>query len=104
MRDEAHIGFVDAHAECDSGDDDDAVIALEALLIRRARRRIHTGVIWQRGDAVLDQPVRGFFHFLARLAIHDAGLSRMRIEKIGELPPRVVLLDDAITNIRPIET
>ena len=39
MRDEAHVGLVDAHAEGDGGHHDDAFLAQEARLMRRARVR-----------------------------------------------------------------
>ena len=39
MRDEAHVGLVDAHAEGDGGDHHDAVLALEARLVARRGSR-----------------------------------------------------------------
>ncbi len=36
MRDEAHVGFVDAHAERDGRDDHHRVVAQKAVLIRGA--------------------------------------------------------------------
>ena len=35
VRDEAHVGLVDAHAEGDGGDHHDALLAQEALLVAR---------------------------------------------------------------------
>ena len=37
MGDEAHVGLVDAHAEGDGGDHDDAVFLEEAVLVALAR-------------------------------------------------------------------
>ena len=58
MRDEAHVGLVDAHAERDGRHHDDAVLALEAGLVRGSRLRVHAGVVGERGDAVADEPRR----------------------------------------------
>ncbi len=52
MRDEAHVGLVDAHSKSDGGDNHDAVVALEACLVCRARLRVHAGVIRQRLNAL----------------------------------------------------
>jgi hypothetical protein len=75
MRHEAHVRFVDAHAEGDGGGHDDAVIAQKGILIAPAHRLFHAGVIRQRLDAVFHQPGSGFLHLLARQAIDDAGAS-----------------------------
>src|SRR5699024_11339911 len=49
--DEADIGFVDAHAEGDRGDHDDAVLAQEPRLILRPYLGREPRVIGQSGDA-----------------------------------------------------
>jgi hypothetical protein len=41
LRDEAHVGLVDAHAEGDRGDIDLALLALEALLVARCALPVH---------------------------------------------------------------
>ncbi len=51
--DEAHVRLVDAHAEGDGGDDDDAVLAQEALLVARAGLGRQAGVVGQRGPALV---------------------------------------------------
>jgi hypothetical protein len=51
VRDEAHIGLVDAHAERDRGDHDHAVLAEEPRLVR-ARARVEPGVIRHRVEAL----------------------------------------------------
>ena len=48
MRDEAHVGLVDAHAERDGGDDHDAVLVDEAVLVAGAHAGVEAGVIGQR--------------------------------------------------------
>ena len=51
--DEAHVGLVDAHAEGDGRDHDDAVLAQEALLVALARLRVEPGVVGQGADPLL---------------------------------------------------
>ena len=48
MRDKADIGLVDAHAEGDRGDDDDAFLAQKALLVALARLGGEAGMVGQR--------------------------------------------------------
>ena len=48
MGDEAHVGLVDAHAERDGGDHDDAVVAQEARLVRGPGARVEPGMVRQR--------------------------------------------------------
>ena len=76
MQHEAHIGLVDAHAERDRRHHDDAVFLQEDILVARARRRLHAGVIGQRLDAVVAQEFRQFLGLAPRAAIDDAALAR----------------------------
>ena len=55
MGDEAHVGLVDAHAERDGGDDHDAVLVDEAVLVARARRGVEAGMVGQRRHAGVAQ-------------------------------------------------
>ena len=50
--DEAHVGFVDAHAEGDGGHDDEAFFAGEAVLVFVALGHGEAGVIRQGAVAV----------------------------------------------------
>jgi len=77
MGDEAHVGFVDAHAERHGGDHHHAFFAQKAALVFAARRGIQPGVIGQRVPAALFQPDGSFLDFLARQAIDDARIVRM---------------------------
>ena len=52
MRDEAHVGLVDAHAERDRGGDHHLLGLDESGLVARADLRIEPGVIGQRGPPV----------------------------------------------------
>ena len=45
VRDEAHVGLVDAHAEREGGDHDDAVLAQEFFLMAAARVVVHAAVV-----------------------------------------------------------
>ena len=74
MRDEAHVGFVYAHAEGDGRHHDDAVFALKPRLVQGARVGVHAGVIGERGHALLAEPGRGLLDLAPRQAIDDAGL------------------------------
>ena len=82
MRHEAHVGFVDAHAEGDGGRHHYAILAQEATLVGRARGGVETGVVGQGDDAVLPEHGRGFLHLAARQAIDDAGFVAMALEEI----------------------
>ena len=75
MGDEADVGLVDAHAEGDGCDHDDAVLAHEPVLVPLAHVGVEAGVVGQRGDAFVVQPGGGLVDFLARLAIDDAGVA-----------------------------
>ena len=104
MRDEAHVGLVDAHAEGDGRDHDHALVLEEAILVALAHRRIEPGVIGQRHAAFAAQPGRDFLDAFARQAIDDAGIAAMLgIEEGPELISRVVLGDDAVADVRPVE-
>ena len=52
VRDEAHVGLVDAHAEGDRRDHHDAVLAQEAVLVALAHAGVEAGVVGQRADAL----------------------------------------------------
>ena len=85
--DESHVGLVDTHAERDGRDDHHAVLAQEASLVRGARASVHAGVIRQRVDTLLPQPLCGLLDFLARQAVDDAGFAGVTGEKVGKLKP-----------------
>ncbi len=74
VEDEAHIGFVDAHAEGDGRDHDHIGLGHEGVLVGLARLLGHAGVIGQRADAFGGEQAGGFFGLLARQAIDDAAL------------------------------
>ena len=67
------------------------------------------GVIRQRAHALPFEPLGGFLDLAARQAIDDAGVGRPSVvrvlgaDEIEQLRARVVLLDDAIADVRPVE-
>ena len=83
MGDEAHVGFVDAHAKGDGGHHDDTVCIDETTLVFGARRLIEAGMIGQRGDALRVEPFGGFIHLTARQAVDDAGFTGVFIGNKG---------------------
>ncbi len=104
MRDEAHIGFIYAHAECDGCHHHHAFFAQEAALIPAARRAVESGVIGQRIPAALFQPCSRFLDFLARQAINDACIICMfDFKKRLQLIACIMFLRDDITDIGAIE-
>ena len=74
MGDKPHIGFVDAHAESDGRDDDDAFFLEEAVLVALAHRGVEPGVIGERAAALGTEPVCDLLDLAPREAIHDAGV------------------------------
>ena len=104
MRDEAHVGLVDAHAEGDRRHHDQSRLAQEAPLVRGARRRIHAGVVRQRRHVVRDQELRDLVDRVARQRVDDARFTAVLVlDERQQLRARVALLDHAIADVRPIE-
>jgi hypothetical protein len=58
MRHKAHVRLIDAHPERDRGDDHDAVLADEAILMAGAYTGVEPGVIGQGRDAGLGEGCR----------------------------------------------
>ena len=105
MRNEAHVGLVDAHAKRDGGDDHDTVLVDEAILIAGAHVGVKAGMIGQRLDAGLGERSGGILDLGARQAVDDAGVAGMALADEGfQLGLRVLLVDDFILDIRAIET
>ena len=104
VRDEAHVGLVDAHAERDGGHHHDPVLAQETVLVAPAHRGVEPGVVGQRRDAFRFEPGRGLVDLLARLAIDDAGLALVLVvDEAQQLGARVVFFDDRIAQVWPVE-
>ena len=104
VRDEAYVWLVDTHAERNRRHHHEPILDQEAPLISRSCRRVHARVVRQRGDALANQPLRGVLHFFSRQAIDNPGRALVRDEELLELATCVVLLRDAIADVRPVET
>ncbi len=104
MRDEAHIWLVDAHAKRDRGNDHDAVLVDEAILVARPHTGVEAGMVWQRPDAGPHQCSRCVLDLGARQAIDDPRVSRMapRDERL-ELRLCILLVDDLVADVRAVE-
>ena len=105
MRDEAHVGLVDAHAEGDRGNDHDAVLVDETILVAGAHGGVEAGMIGQRRNAGAAQCGRDILDLGARQAIDDASVAGVTLgDQVLELRHRVLLVDDLVANVRPIKT
>ncbi len=61
-------------------------------------------MVGQRGDALAFQPGGGLVDLAPRLAVDDAGVARVLVvDEAQQLRAGVVLLDDGIADIRPVE-
>ena len=77
----AHVWFVDAHAKCNGGNNDDTVLTLEPRLMVGARQCVHAGMVGQGLDALRLQPRGGLFDFAPRQAVDDAGIAGMFVSQ-----------------------
>src|SRR5882724_5385647 len=75
MYDEAHVRFVDAHAERDGRYDYIYLVVLEGVLHVRALCRVEPGMVVACAYAVLLEELRNALHGLARQTVHDAALT-----------------------------
>ncbi len=75
--DEADVGLVDAHAEGDGGDDDQAVLAQEPGLVGGAGPRVEPRVVRDGLDPVVAEEVGGALDRVAREAVDDARVARV---------------------------
>ncbi len=102
--DEAHVGLVDAHAEGDGRDHDDAVLAQEARLVGRAGAGVEPRVVRQRGDAVADQELGGLVDRGPRQAVDDARLAGVLVaQELDQLAPGLALGGDAVLDVGAVE-
>ena len=104
MDDKAHVRFVDPHAEGDGGADDLDFIAEECLLVARALVAVEAGMIRRRFDPRIAQGSGERLGRAARLGIDDAGLPRTIAHVFNHLRGGFRFGDDAIGQIRTIET
>src|SRR5437660_6546381 len=86
MADEAHIGFVDTHAESDRRHHDDSPVGNELVLMGVTCAAVETGMIGKCVETGLAQLPRQAVRFLTRPAIDDPGLAGMFGEELLHLP------------------
>ncbi len=104
MGHEADVRFVDAHAEGDGGDHDQAVLAQEAGLVALAGLAVEARVVREGGDAVGHQEVRGFLDGGAGEAVDDPGVAGvLGAEQVEELLAGFFLRGDAVLDVRAVE-
>ncbi len=104
MGDEADVGLVDAHAERDGRDHDEAVLAQEPRLVGRADPVVQPRVVGQRRDALCHEEIGGLLHRVAGEAVDDARLARvLGAQEIEQLLAGLVLGGDAVLDVGPVE-
>ena len=104
VRHEAHVGFVDAHAEGNRGHHDQPVFAQKSVLVVTAHIGVEPRVVRQRADAFADQPGGGLVDLFARLAVDDAGVALVLVvDEAQQLRARVVLFDDGVADVGAVE-
>ena len=85
VNDEAHVRFVDAHAEGDGGANHADFVANEEFLIGRARLRIEACVIRRGFDPVRAQTRRDILRAISALAVNDSAITWPHLHKTQEL-------------------
>ncbi|VVO45103.1 hypothetical protein PS710_06569 [Pseudomonas fluorescens] len=103
VSDEAHVGLIDAHAECHGGDHDQAFLVEEAFLVVGPGIVGQTGVIGQRREPLFAEEHRDFVDLLARQAIDDAGIAAPFGQEREQLLARLLLGHDTVENVRAVE-
>ena len=99
----AHVGFVDTHAESDRRDDHIHLLVQKLVLIRGARRRVHTGVIGSHFDIVGGQQLRKLLDLLAAQAVDDARLALVALDVADDLLGRIDFRADFVKQVRAVE-
>ena len=103
MNHEAHVRFVDAHAERDGGANHPDFIAQKQLLIAGAVAGLHASVIRRGLHAIGGQPCGDALGRLAALAVNDSALVRARANERERLFVGSGLRRDAVGEVGPVE-
>ena len=103
VHDEAHVRFVDAHAEGDRGDDYWNVVAKEAFLDNPPHVCPQAGVVGRCCHASARERLRNFLHAPSGERIDNAGFILVRREESAELILRAALLKDLVADIGAVE-
>jgi hypothetical protein len=103
MRNETHIRLVDAHAEGDGGDNDDAFLVQKAVLVALARPWRETGVVGQRLATALAEPGGIVLDGPPGQAIDDARIAGVLVvDKPAQILARVVLCQNPVEQVRAV--
>src|SRR5690606_11410260 len=101
---EADVGLVDPHAEGDRRHHDDALLAEEPRLVRRARRRVEARVVREGGAPFAREGLSRALHARAREGVDDAGVSRVLLaDETQQLLERGLLRLDPVLDVGPVE-
>ncbi len=101
---EAHVRLVDAHAEGDGGDHDQAVLLEEPVLVRGADVLVQPGMVGECWDAGPAEHVRGGVHLAARQAVDDAAAAGLlALEVVQELRLGLQLGHHTVADVGPVE-
>ena len=104
MRDESHVGLVDAHSERDGGDDDDALFTEEPLLIAATLFAREPCVVRQSLNTLLVQPGARLLYRLAREAVDNAGLAVVLVANdLEQCLTRLGARRDAVLDVGSVE-
>ena len=103
VKDEAHVRFVDAHAEGDGRADDAVVLPHEGVLIRGAHGMIEPRVIGHCAAPAAPQFVGQLFGAAARGAVDDPAFPAMGVEPLDELACRIRFRTHRQKEIGPVE-
>ena len=103
MRDEPHVGLVDAHTESNRRHHDHAIIAQKPLLVGGAHARVEPRMVGQGRMTLRGKPHRSFLDLAARHAIHDARATRLSGEKMRKLLARIGTRAHGVADVRAIE-
>lgn len=92
MYDKAYVGFVDAHAEGDGGDDDVDFFFEEGVLVVAAGLGVHAGVVGAGFDVVGFEDGGELFYFFAGQAVDYAALAGVVFDEFYDVLVDVVCL------------
>ncbi len=102
--DEPHVRLVDAHAERDGRDHDEAVLAQEPGLVPGADLAVEARVVRQRGHALGRQELGGLLDGVPRQAVDDPGVAGvLGPDEVEQLLARARLGRDAVLDVRAVE-
>ena len=103
MHHEAHVGFIDAHAEGDGGHHHLQIVTLERFLHLRAAIVVQPGVVGADAQPAALQTRGGVFHLGAAVAIDNAALAALILHEAPQLIERLEFFHQRVADVRPVE-